>query len=186
MKIDSCGALVEILQNDHVHLDEKYVDSIDDYIVRISRVDGGLMINSLVEGLHVASNDCAKCRFSLFLGSLAADYREPSHLVSAGACGALVQAFKMTEDDDARSQIICDMQMFSRSVKESRTAFFAAGQKPPSLSCLDRTSFYKKYTPIYCLSRTLKARHKRINNPHNLHISLMKQPRIINTSHIRG
>jgi hypothetical protein len=127
MKIDSCGALVEILQNDHVYLDEKYLESINYYIVRISRVDDGRMINSLVKGLHVASNDCARCRFSAFLGSLAADYREPSHLVSAGACGALVQAFKMTEDDDARSQIICDMQVFSRSVKESRVAFVAAG-----------------------------------------------------------
>jgi hypothetical protein len=127
MKIDACGALVEILQNDQVYLDEKHFDSIDCYIIHISRVDNGRMINSLIKGLHIASNDCARCGFSFFIGSLAADYREPSHLVSAGSCGALVQAFKMTEDDDTRSQMICDMQMFSRNVKESRVAFVAAG-----------------------------------------------------------
>jgi hypothetical protein len=127
MKIDSCGDLVEFLQNDGVYLDQKHFDSIDRYIIHISRVDNGRMINSLVKGLHGASNECARSRFSFFIGSLAITYREPSHLVSAGACGALVQAFKMAEDDDTRSQMICDMQIFSRNVKESRRAFVAAG-----------------------------------------------------------
>jgi hypothetical protein len=108
-------------------LDDKHLDSIEYYIAHISRVDDGCMIDSLVKGLHAANNDCARSRFSLFIGSLAANYREPLHLVSAGSCDALVKAFKITEDDDTRSQIISDMQMFSRSVKESRVAFVAAG-----------------------------------------------------------
>jgi hypothetical protein len=66
-----CCAPVEIL---HVLLDEELLDSIDHYTVHFSRVDDSRAIDSLVKGLHTASSDSARRRFSFFTGNLSDDH----------------------------------------------------------------------------------------------------------------
>lgn len=76
-----CGALVEFLQSPHALLDEELLDSIDHYTVHFSRVDDSRAIDSLVKGLHTASSDSARRRFSFFTGNLiTADHMSTGHV----------------------------------------------------------------------------------------------------------
>lgn len=129
IKSDACGALVEILQNPGVYLDQKHLDRIEYFMVRISRVDDGRMIDALAQGLNVASNVYARSRLSFFIGSLARSSLNlyPLRFVSSRSCYGLVQAFKMAEDNDGRKDIIVTIDILLKNVKESRAALVAAG-----------------------------------------------------------
>jgi hypothetical protein len=127
IKSDACGALIEILRNPGASLHEEILCSIKQYIVWISRVDDGLMINALVKGLHVASNDYARSRFSYVIGRLALSSLDPVHFISSGSCCALVQAFKMTEDNGVRKDIVDAIDILLKNVRDSRASLVAAG-----------------------------------------------------------
>lgn len=135
MKSDACGALVESLKNPDVVLKDEHINNIAYCMFRISCDNCGPLINPLVEALHDANNDCARSRLSSVIAALYVKYGVgqlsllfvPAHFVSAGPCGALVQAFKMAQSDSARSEIVGAICFLSRNIKESRAGFVAAG-----------------------------------------------------------
>jgi hypothetical protein len=135
MKSDACSALVESLKNPDVVLKDEHIDNIASCMFRISCDNCGPLIDPLVEALHDANNDCARSRLSRVITVLYVKYGVgqlsvlfvPAHFVSAGPCGALVQAFKMAQSDSARSEIVGAICILSRTIKESRAGFVAAG-----------------------------------------------------------
>ena len=129
IKSDACGALIEILQNPGVSLHEENLCSIMHYVVCISCVDDGRMINALVEGLHVASNDYARSKFSFVIGRLARSSLDPNpvHFITSGSCCALVQAFKMADDNGVRTDIVDAIYILLKNVRDSRASLVAAG-----------------------------------------------------------
>ena len=85
------------------------------------------MINERVKGLHAASNDYARSRFSYVTGRLALSSLDPVHLISSGSCCALVQAFKMEEDNRVRKDIVDAIDILLKNVRDSRASLVAAG-----------------------------------------------------------
>ena len=91
-----CCAPVEIL---HVLLDEELLDNIEHYTVQFSRVENGRTIDSLVNGLHTASSDSARRRFSFFTGNLSDDHMcthpldisQPRHVTVIAVLGLVVK-----------------------------------------------------------------------------------------------
>ncbi len=104
IKSDACGALIEILQNPGVSLHEEILCSIKQYIICISR-----------------------SRFSYVTGRLALSSVDPVHLISSGSCCALVQAFKMAEDNRVRKDVVDAIDILLKNVRDSRASLVAAG-----------------------------------------------------------
>ena len=137
IKADACGALVEILKNPDVVLEDEHIYNIKYCMFRIHSNQDGRVIDALVEGLHEANNDCARSRLSIVIAALYVDFGvgrmsvwfNPTHFVSAGPCGALVEAFKMAGSDctSTRKEIVGAIDNLSRNIKESRSGFVAAG-----------------------------------------------------------
>ncbi len=135
IKADACGVLLEILKTPDVFLKTKHINNITYVMFRISCNNCGLLMNPIVEGLRDANNDCIRSRLSIVIADLYIAYGvgdisvvlNPAHFVSAGPCGALLQAFKTAESDSTKHIIVGVMDTLSRKLKESRVGFVNAG-----------------------------------------------------------
>jgi hypothetical protein len=135
IKADAYGVLLEILKNPDVVLKDEHINNITYFMFRIFCSNCGLLMNPIVEGLRDTNNDCIRSRLSIVIADLYVGYGvgnisvylNPAHFVSAGTCGALLQAFKTAESDSTRNIVVGVIDTLSRKLKESRVGFVVAG-----------------------------------------------------------